>query len=141
MDENLLFRMNFILQDNSATTIDANLVKFIEYALAYIEADSASIVDIKEQIEKIYGLEFTIDEIDVAIKRKGKRISISDGRYFIKPEYRASIVKTKSVSDELMGFVVKAKEELNLEASSEELHSLMMDYLYYCFNSNKATLT
>lgn len=140
MDENLLFRMNFILQDNSATTIDANLVKFIEYALAYIEADSASIVDIKEQIEKIYGLEFTIDEIDVAIKRKGKRISVSDGRYFIKPEYRASIVKTKSVSDELMGFVVKAKEELNLEASSEELHSLMMDYLYYCFNSNKATL-
>lgn len=40
MNENLLFRMNFILQDNSATTIEANLVKFIDYAIAYSDPGS-----------------------------------------------------------------------------------------------------
>lgn len=139
MEENLLFRMNFILQDNAATTLDANLVKFIENILLENGTHLTS-EEIKKQIETRYQLEFSEGEIETAIRKKGKNIIENDNRYFLKPNSAATLGKRVAVADELKKYVKSAIVELSLDISEQRLYELVESYLYYCFNTNKDTL-
>lgn len=139
MEENLLFRMNFILQDSFATTLDANLVKIIEVILLERRA-SISCAEIKNEIEKSYHLEFSEEEIETAINRKGKNIVFDGENYGLKPSSIKSLSNRVAISEELYRYVKMAIYELELHISEKEMYELIEKYLYYCFNTNKDTL-
>ena len=139
MDEKLLFRMNFILQDNSGTTLEANLVKFIECVLLDQET-AVSIEFIKESIENEYQLEFSVEEIEQSIKKKGTHILNESNTYFLEPKYRNSIRLRPSINDELTKYVTDFIRELKLDVDEDAFLGLIKKYLYHCFNTNKDTL-
>ena len=139
MEENLLFRMNFILQDNAGTTLEANLVKFVEWVLL-MKDEPMSIEEIKTQIEDEYKLEFSTEEIRKSIRNKGKHILHDNELFFLEPQYSNTIKLYPSITEELEKYVFKATNELQLEVDEERYLNLIKRYLYYCFNANKETL-
>ncbi len=139
-EENNLFRMNFVIQDNAATTLDANLVKIVEAILYNTDYISMSIQEIQLQIEKEIHLTFSIDELKAAIKRKGKNIQIEKDKYFLSPAYRNALSQKGTYQSELKKYIKAAIHALSLEVNEDTLFELLTEYLYYCFNSNKNTL-
>lgn len=139
MEENLLFRMSFILQDSSATSLDANLVKIIEDIL-YVENEPVSIKEIYSRIIQDCQLEFSLDEIQHAIQKKGHNIATVGEKYFLKPAYQTTIQKRGSVEDDLYNHVNDSIKELELDTEVEYLYGLIKQHLYNCFNENKDAL-
>lgn len=139
-NENNLFRMNFIIQDNVATTLNANLVKIVEAVLLQSNRNELSVNEIQTIIKDNYSLEFSIDEIISAINKKGKNIAKSENGYFLKIEYRKKISQNATFNSEMNKYINLAIEELELDISANDLSKLITNYLYYCFNSNKNTL-
>lgn len=69
-DERSLFRMNFIIQDNTAMTLETNLVKIIEEILYDEKGGRSTIAEIAESIKKRFDLSFSDEEIKTAIRKK-----------------------------------------------------------------------
>lgn len=134
------FRMNFILQDSLATTTNTYLAKIIELDL-YEANDGLTISEIADRIIQNQSLEFSIDEIKGAI-RKSKNIVLIDDRYSLTPKHRSEMSSEPSIVSILDKYIDEAINDKNLQltVSHEELKTLLMQYIYYCFNSNTESL-
>lgn len=139
MDQEILFRMNFLLQDSSATTTKTYLAKIIE-SILYENSQPLNIHEISDFIKSMFFLEFTDDEIIEAIAKKAKHIVTQNDKYTLTPEYANILSHTQSVDLLLTGFIKDAIVELNLNIAQTDLHDLLTRYLYFCFNSNKNIL-
>jgi hypothetical protein len=139
MDQEILFRMNFLLQDSSATTTKTYLAKIIE-SILYENSQPLNIHEISDFIKSMFFLEFTDDEIIEAIAKKAKHIVTQNDKYTLTPDYANTLSHTQSVDLLLTGFIKDAIIELNLNIGQAELHDLLTRYLYFCFNSNKNIL-
>ena len=65
--------MNFIIQDNTAMTLETNLVKIIEKILYDEKGGRLTIAEIAESIKKRFDLSFSDEEIKTAIRNIGKK--------------------------------------------------------------------
>lgn len=90
-DERSLFRMNFIIQDNTAMTLETNLVKIIEEILYDEKGGRLTIAEIAESIKKRFDLSFSDEEIKTAIRKKGRHIQNIEHGYILKPDYRKTL--------------------------------------------------
>lgn len=135
---NDLFRMSFILQDNSASTTSNYLAKIILYIL-FENTNSLEIEEIQQFVYDKFALEFTVDEIrsalDKATKRNNDIVKSSDNKYALSPQCANRLSKESSVEDELHNYVKKAKQDLNIKLGDEEFYNLITRYLYHCFNA------
>lgn len=69
-EEQNLFRMSFVLQDNNVSTLETSLVKIIE-AILYSEGTLALDFDtIANKIKAEYELDFSTTEIKKSIEKK-----------------------------------------------------------------------
>lgn len=134
--EDNLFRMNFIIQDNAAMTLEANLIKIVEEVL-YESEKALSLQQISDLIKSNWELDFTDDEIKNAINKKGKNIQTIENAYMLLPTYREKLKRQDVSGEKLRIFVQLAIKELNLDVSEDQLEELLRKYLYYCFNANK----
>ena len=139
-DEISLFRMNFIIQDNTAMTLETNLVKIVEEILFEKKSESLSITEIAESIKTKFDLDFSEEEIQIAIKKKGKHIQNINSRYILKPDYRKILSEQEDFNSKISRLVQMAIKENNLSVPKEHLMDVLKEYLYFCFNSNKNSI-
>ena len=132
--------MSFIIQDNAATSLESNLVKIIEAVIYESGLPSLQSEDIQRLIEEYCGLTFSLDEINRAVKRRGRNLIVTGKNISLQPSYRIMLSSRGSFESELEKYVQMAVRELRMDASVDVLCNLLTEYLYYCFNSNKDTL-
>lgn len=134
------FRMNFILQDSLATTTTTYLARIVELTL-YEAEEGLTITGIVDSIIKNQSLEFSIAEIREAIK-KSRNIIVIDDIYRLSPKRRNEMEHESSIVSILDEYIDEAlsDENLQLSVSHDELKTLLMRYIYYCFNSNTESL-
>ena len=137
---NNLFRMSFIIQDNAATSLESNLVKIIEAVIYESGSPSLQPEDIQRLIEEYCGLTFSLDEINRAVKRRGRNLIVTGKNISLQPSYRITLSNRGSFESELKKYAQMAVRELRMDVSLDVLCNLLTEYLYYCFNSNKDTL-
>ena len=136
------FRLNFILQDNSATTINTYLLKLIEFVI-YEEKRALSVREIKEKIIEKFSLEFTDGEVLEAVKRsltKNGNIFQEKNKYYVTANYISRCNNNISIEDKLKGFINDYIVENKLDLDIEKMYELISRYVYYCFNTNKEVL-
>ena len=136
------FRLNFILQDNSATTINTYLLKLIEFVI-YDERRALSLKEIKEKIIKKFSLEFTDEEILESVKRslnKNGNIFQEKNKYYVTANYINRSNNDISIEDKLKGFINEYIVENKLDLDIEKVYELISRYIYFCFNTNKEVL-
>ncbi len=133
------FRMNFILQDNAASTTRNYLSKIIEFVL-FETKHSMKIEEIQQSIIDEFSLEFTINELLSSINKSNHIIKTTENSYLVSAEYANRLAKDKSIEEEIKSSINKAILEINLDISPEDLYDLITRYLYYCFNTNKEAL-
>jgi len=139
-ERNNLFRMSFIIQDNAAMTLDTNLVKIIESILLDAKGARLSSDQIAKNIATQLNLNFSNEEIQHAIAKKGKNIQTIGNLFFLKPDYMEKLSKQENFKSQIEKFAETAINELNLDVSKDKFIQLLTDYLYYCFNSNKDSI-
>ncbi|MGL5259414.1 MAG: hypothetical protein ACRC7V_04840, partial [Lachnospiraceae bacterium] len=133
-EEQSLFRMNFIIQDNNASTIDTNLVKIIE-TIIYESANAPlNYIELEKRIREDYELHFAEEEIKKAIERKGKNLEKIQEGYILKPKYK------QKLDCKINRLVKQMIVDLSLDTSEKELKELIERYLYYSFNQNKESV-
>lgn len=142
MDKDTLFRMNFILQDSSATTTKTYLYKMIE-SILFDSSTPLSVNRIRELLASQYYLEFSNEEIINAINSKSNRnshIIANENLYSLTPEYSNKLANADSVEFLMKKYIQLAIADLDMNISEENLYSLISKYLYFCFNTNKTVL-
>ena len=137
--QNDFFRLSFILQDRSETTINACLYKIIEDVI-YSVRKEMSLDDLREEIRSKFGLEFTNDDINNALNRylnKKNNIVRVGNKYSLSPSYIEEYEKKETAESELKKYVSIFKKEYNIDENEDKLYDLISRYVYYCFNSSK----
>jgi hypothetical protein len=139
-ESNKLFRMGFVIQDNAAMTLEANLMKIIEAVLFAAQGEKLSPTQIGDRIKEDYELAFSYEEIQRAINKKGKNLQNIEHKYFLKPEYREKLAQKEDFKKQIDRLVQLFIAEYQLDVSQTEFVHLITEYLYYCFNSNKNSI-
>lgn len=135
MKENDLLRLSMILENQSATTRDRYICKFVEYAIYDADKTELSIVEICTAIEDEFQLEFDFMELEKAIELKSNgRILESHGSYRLSAKAADQLSNQNSVSDQLKEYVHIFSEEKGCDEN--ELYALILKHIYYSFNSN-----
>lgn len=135
------FRLNFILQDNSASTNRTYLSKIVEFIL-FDSGQALSINDIQSRIVEKTSLQFSEDEIIRALSKSIKERSIvkNHDEFLLEPLFHEKITKERTLEEEIKESVSEAINDLELSCTIQELYVLITRYLYYCFNTNKNLL-
>lgn len=139
MNKDIFFRMNFVIQDNNATTTKTYLIKIIE-SILFENKSPLTIQEINNIIFETYHLEFAEDELQKAVCNKNAHVQIIDDKYILLPAYAAKMSKTESVSNKLNRLIMLFLSENHFEIKQTEVRELITRYLYYSFNSNKNML-
>lgn len=135
-----LFRMNFIIQDNSLMTLDANLIRIVESIILDKGHKGLTLEQIKDNILLEYELDFSEEEISKALNKKGRNIQKIEEKYHLKPEYRSKLEKRDDFTSQINKLIIQAIHECQLDVSAHRYQELIKKYLYYCFNSNKNSI-
>lgn len=136
VDSKEFYRLNFILQDSYATTTRNYLSKLIELVL-YDAEKPLPCEDIIQALDDRQSLTFDSFEIKNAVK-KNRNIVQFDGKYDLTPKRRNTMQHEPSIDSLLSGYVDEAcsLKELEIRVDPNTLKTLLMKYIYYCFNSN-----
>jgi hypothetical protein len=135
LTEQEFFRMNFIMQDTSASTTKTYLSKIVETVLF----DAKSALDINMLTALIlqkYSLEFSLDEVREIVKRDRNIDEIAGEVYQLSPGKASELSHTKTIEETLTIISNDAIRELGLTLSPKAFKELLMRFLYYSFNSN-----
>jgi len=135
-------RLSLTLDDNNATTIQANIVKLIEAVLYAKNNESLTIDKISESIRQMFNLEFEQNELIKAINKSRSsdfiRIDNQDPIYHLyrlTPK-RYEIVKSKISFSEvdrlLKEFIDYSQRDINFIDFKE----LILNFLYQAFSSD-----
>lgn len=136
MTEQTLFRLAMILQNQASSTLNKYVCKLTETVLSEYP-EGLSIGDISDAIDTQFSLTFSTDEIKSSIEKKGKRnIFVVDGTYFLQKASRQKLLKEIPLSERLNTIIAKYIETYPSDIPAEKVSSLLLEYLYYCFNSN-----
>ena len=139
-------RLLFILDSSRATTFNTNLVKLVEAVLADKENKGQTLGEITSEIKEVFSLDFDIDEIKTAIRKRGKEFIIdpgyySDAKYRLKPDRYSKIrhrIENKNIDEIFSAYIHDNHLEKSLGVS--ECREIIIEYLYHVFNDDVAAL-
>lgn len=126
-----------ILENQGQTTLDKYLCKLAEFILFDSKKSAMSSSELSQAIDLRFQLQFDILEIETAIKSKGKgRILFSNQTYSLDPKAINQLSTKPNPIEQLSVFVKGFIENHNCDVTEEHLLQLIIDFLYYSFNSN-----
>lgn len=136
MTEQTLLRLAMVLQDKAPTTLNKYICKLAE-AILMEYPDGLNVFDIKKGINEQFNLSFTEKEIEEAIKKKGRQtITATETVYILSSASRAKLSQQDSIAERLQSIIREFLIEFEIESTEECVFSLLIRYLYFCFNSN-----
>ncbi len=139
MNQDTLFRMNFIIQDNNATTTKTYLIKIIECVL-FENKTSLTLQELSSIIQESYHLEFADSELKEALSNKKAHLICFDGKYSLSPEYSNKMSYAESIEDRLTRLINMFISQNDTTLAQKDIYNLITKHLYYCFNTNKDVL-
>ena len=130
-----------VLQNQAPSTLDKYICKLAENILIDF-CNGLSINELEDEINNKFGLSFTVSEIKSALNKKSnKTVKYNDEKYYIDSSTRDDLLKQEPLTDILDKYVldfIKANPEIEIEPS--EVSAILLNYLYFCFNSNVKNL-
>ena len=136
MTEQTLLRLAMVLQDQAPTTLNKYICKLAEIVLLDYP-DGINVFQLNRILNEQFNLSFTDEEIRTAILKKGQnKIITSQTLYKLAPDEQAKLVKQQSLSEKLKLTINEFITCLSIDVSDEQVYSLLLRYLYFCFNSN-----
>lgn len=136
MKEQMLLRFAMILQSQAPSTLDKYICKLVE-AVLLEHRDGLGLYALSQAINCQFNLAFTEEEIGTAILKKARnRISFGNGVYSLSVSAYQSLSKQPSLAEKLDNIISKFASVNSINDSISEISSLLLKYLYYCFNSN-----
>lgn len=141
MNENSLLRLALIMEDQSATTVDKYVCKLVECVLFYSQDKQLSSVDLCEQINEQFQLEFDVLEIENAIKGKARgRIVCINRQYQLTPKVIDQLQKQSDPVSVLKDYILQFISSTGKYYDENVLLTKLQEYLYFCFNSSTDNL-
>lgn len=132
----MLLRLAMVLQNQAPSTLNKYICKLAEVVLLDYP-DGINIFKLDEIINNQFNLSFTEEEIRTAIAKKGQnRIITSETLYKLAPSVQTKLSQQQPISKELKLTINEFITCLSIDSSEEQVYSLLLRYLYYCFNSN-----
>lgn len=136
MTEQMLIRLAMVVQDQAPSTLNKYICKLAE-AILIEYPEGLSLFDLEEAINKQFNLSFTQEEILSAIKKKGaKNICEFENVFVISSKAKEKLLSKATFIDSLNTMIDQYVSFHECLVSAEKLSSLILKYLYHCFNSN-----
>ena len=136
MTEQMLLRFAMILQSQAPSTLNRYICKLVEAVLLEHQTGLSSHA-LSQAINTQFNLAFTEEEIETAILKKSQgRILIANGVYSLSTSAIQSLSTQQPLSRKLDAIISKFVREADIDTPVSEVASLLLKYLYYCFNSN-----
>ncbi len=135
-------RLAMILENQGQTTLEKYLCKLAEFILFDSSKSFMSSTELSQAIDSRFQLQFDILEIENAIKNKGKgRILLSNHNYSLDPKVIHYLSTMSNPIDQLRLFVKSFIANQSCDVTEEYLLQLILNFLYYSFNSNVENFT
>lgn len=136
MTEQMLLRFAMILQSQAPSTLNKYICKLAE-AVLLEHHTGLSLYALSQAINSQFNLAFTEEEIEAAISKKGQsRILVTNGTYSLSASAIQSLSAQPSLAGKLDTIISKFVSTTAIDTPINEVASLLLKYLYYCFNSN-----
>lgn len=136
MTEQMLLRFAMILQSQAPSTLNKYICKLVE-AVLLEHPTGLNLYALSQAINIHFNLAFTEEEIEAAITKKGQnRLLIANGIYSLSPYAIQSLSTQPSLSGKLDAIISKFVIAASIDTPVTDVSSLLLKYLYYCFNSN-----
>lgn len=132
--------MNFIIQDNTAMTLETNLVKIIEEILYDEKGGRLTIAEIAESIKKRVDLSFSNEEIKTAIRKKRKTYPKHRAWLYFETRLQKDVIEPRRFQFKNIKVNSASNKRTQFECAKKLLIDLLKEYLYFCFNSNKNSI-
>lgn len=130
-------RLAMVLQNQAPSTLEKYIYKLAENVL--IESKNGlTLIELKQEICSQFSLSFTIDEIKTSLnKRSNKGIKTNSERYYLDEKIKNELLKQETITDVLHEYVLQFVEHYpNLQSTTDKVEKVLLNYLYFCFNSN-----
>ena len=136
MNEQSLFRLAMVLQNQSPSTLNKYICK-LAVSLLSENPNGLSKDELAQKINKQFNLDFTEIEIERALSQRGKpQIVFENGRYLATERAILSYKAGESYFDNLQKTINRFIVSTGFEIEEDTLFNLLIKYLYFCFNSN-----
>lgn len=141
MTEQMMLRLAMVLQDKAPATLNKNICRLS----ASVLSDSPvglSVNEICSKIKACFNLDFTVEEVSDALKKKGQRqFVVRDGLYLLDNNATFSHGSDGgSYLESLDKLIWQFIEETGSPIRQDKLFELVKRYLYYCFNSSVSNI-
>ena len=141
MTESSLLRLALIMEDQSATTVDKYICKLIECVLFYSDKSQFSAVELSNEIDIQFQLEFDVSEIETAVKRKSRgRIIVAHKLYSLSAKVNSQLSTQTDAIALLKSFISQFIKKSEKDYNESVLLGNIQEYLYHCFNSSADNL-
>lgn len=136
MTESMLLRLAMVLQNQAPSTLNKYICKLAE-AILLEYPDGLNVYALRAALIEHFNLSFTEDEIEKAISQKGQnRITMSNTLMLLEPAARKSLELQPLLSEELNNVIREFISVFPHCGTAEVVSTLLLKYLYFCFNSN-----
>lgn len=136
MTESMLLRLAMVLQNQAPSTLNKYICKLAE-AILLEYPDGLNVYALRAALIEHFNLSFTEDEIEKAISQKGQnRITMSNTLMLLAPAARKSLELQPLLSEELNNVIREFISVFPHCGTAEVVSTLLLKYLYFCFNSN-----
>lgn len=136
-EESDLLRLAMMLDNQGNTTLEKYICKLVECVLFDLEDQELTTIEISKSIKSRFQLQFDVTEIQDAIRSKGKgRILISGSKYRLTPKVIDQLSSKVTITDQLKHFIRLFSRQQPVEIDEVEFLELLLNFLYYSFNSN-----
>jgi hypothetical protein len=137
MTQQIMTRLAMVLQNQAPSTLEKYIYKLAENVL--IESKNGfTLIELEQEIYNKFNLSFTIDEIKASLnKRNNKGVKSNGERYYLDERIKDELSKQETITDILHKYVLEfIKQYPNFNKTSTEIEEVLINYLYFCFNSN-----
>lgn len=126
-----------VLQNQAPSTLEKYIYKLAENVLIDSE-NGLSLIELEQEINNNFNLSFTIDEIKSALsKRNNKSIKFNLEKYYLENNTKIELLKQEPITNVLKKYVTEFVVFYpEYEKDSEKVYEVLLNYLYFCFNSN-----
>ena len=129
------------MEDQSATTVDKYICKLVEFILYNSQNNQLSSMELCEQINVQFQLEFDMLELENAIKGKARgRITLTNGQYQLSLKAIDQLSKQSDPTSLLRDYISQFLLVTGKSYDANVLLTNIQEYLYYSFNSSVENL-
>ena len=136
-----MMRLAMVLQNQAPSTLDKYICKLAENTLIE-HKNGLTLMGLANEINAKFSLSFTTLELKKALmKKRNTGISFNQDTFYLEDKARNALLRQEAISDVLHKYVVDfLKQNSSIKLEPARIEEILINYLYFCFNSNVENL-